>query len=484
MIEAGVHIAGETRRGAGGVVELAEPATEAPLAAVALAGEADVDAAVDAARAALGGDWSRAPATERARLLHALADGIRAGRKDLAAVEARNVGKAISSVNAELAAAMETFRFYASVAAAPSGRTGTLGGSLTHYSLKQPVGVCAQIVPWNYPLMMAAWKLAPALAAGCAVVLKPDPRTPLSALWLAELAAEVGFPAGVLNVLPADGPTVGSHLVRHPGVDKVAFTGSTATGGEIMRLASDPIKRVTLELGGKSPSIVFADANLDEAVPASVWSIYYSAGQSCEARSRLLVEASVYDEVVARFTETAGRLRVGDPLDAETHMGSLIDTAHRDRVHGYVERAGGDGAEVVLGGAVPDGPGAFYPPTVVANVAAGAEAAQEEIFGPVVTVTRFEDEREAVAIANGVRYGLMATVWTGDPNRAQRLARRIDAGTVGLNMPYTAFPGVAFGGFKQSGFGRELSAGAIEDYLEEKSVIVAAGSRPSNPFGL
>jgi acyl-CoA reductase-like NAD-dependent aldehyde dehydrogenase len=484
MIEAGVHIGGETRRGAGGVLELAEPATEAPLAAVALAGEADVDAAVDAARAALGGDWSRAPATERARLLHALADGIRAGRKDLAAVEARNVGKAISSVNAELAAAMETFRFYASVAAAPSGRTGTLGGSLTHYSLKQPVGVCAQIVPWNYPLMMAAWKLAPALAAGCAVVLKPDPRTPLSALWLAELAAEVGFPAGVLNVLPADGPTVGSHLVRHPGVDKVAFTGSTATGGEIMRLASDPIKRVTLELGGKSPSIVFADANLDEAVPASVWSIYYSAGQSCEARSRLLVEASVYDEVVARFTETAGRLRVGDPLDAETHMGSLIDTAHRDRVHGYVERAGGDGAEVVLGGAVPDGPGAFYPPTVVANVAAGAEAAQEEIFGPVVTVTRFEDEREAVAIANGVRYGLMATVWTGDPNRAQRLARRIDAGTVGLNMPYTAFPGVAFGGFKQSGFGRELSAGAIEDYLEEKSVIVAAGSRPSNPFGL
>jgi len=484
MIEAGVHIGGETRRGSGGVRGLAEPATGAPLATVALAAEADVDAAVDAARAALGGDWAKAPATERARLMHALADGMRAGRADLARVEAQNVGKAISSVKAELAAAMETFRFYASVAAAPSGRTGTLGGSLTHYSLKQPVGVCAQIIPWNYPLMMAAWKLAPALAAGCTAVLKPDPRTPLSALWLAELAAEVGFPAGVLNVLPADGPTVGGHLVRHPGVDKVAFTGSTATGGEIMRLCSDPIKRVTLELGGKSPSIVFADANLDEAVPASVWSIYYSAGQSCEARSRLLVEASVYDEVLARFTDVAGRLRVGDPLDAETHMGSLIDTAHRDRVHGYVERAGGNGAEVVLGGTVPEGPGAFYPPTVVADVDPGSEAAQEEIFGPVVTVTRFEDEREAVAIANGVRYGLMATVWTGDPNRAQRLARRIDAGTIGLNMPYTAFPGVAFGGFKQSGFGRELSATAIEDYLEEKSVIVAAGNRPSNPFGL
>ena len=316
MIETGVHIGGETRPGSGGALALTEPATGEPLANVSLAGEADVDAAVEAAGAALGGDWARAPATERSRLLHALADGIRAGRSELAALEARNVGKAIGSVKAELAAAVETFRFYAAVAASPTGRTGTLGGSLTHYSLKQPVGVCAQIVPWNYPLMMAAWKLAPALAAGCTTVLKPDPRTPLSALWLAELAVEVGFPPGVVNVLPADGPTVGSHLVAHPGIQKVAFTGSTATGGEIMRLCADPIKRVTLELGGKSPSIIFADADLDEAIPASVWSIYYSAGQSCEARSRLLVEASVYDEVVARFAEAAGRLRVGDPLDA------------------------------------------------------------------------------------------------------------------------------------------------------------------------
>ena len=483
MIETGVHIGGETRPGSGGALALTEPATGEPLANVSLAGEADVDAAVETAGAALGGDWARAPATERSRLLHALADGIRAGRSELAALEARNVGKAIGSVNAELAAAVETFRFYAAVAASPTGRTGTLGGSLTHYSLKQPVGVCAQIVPWNYPLMMAAWKLAPALAAGCTTVLKPDPRTPLSALWLAELAVEVGFPPGVVNVLPADGPTVGSQLVAHPGIQKVAFTGSTATGSEIMRLCADPIKRVTLELGGKSPSIIFADANLDEAIPASVWSIYYSAGQSCEARSRLLVEASVYDEVVTRFAEAAGRLRVGDPLDAETHVGSLIDSGHRERVHGYVERAAAAG-DVVLGGAVPDGPGAFYPPTVVAGVDPASEAAQEEIFGPVVVASAFEDEGEAVKIANGVRYGLMATVWTGDPNRAQRLARRIDAGTIGLNMPYTAFPGVAFGGFKQSGFGRELSAGALEEYLEEKSVIVAAGSRPSNPFGL
>ena len=484
MIEAGVHIGGESRAGSVAATPLREPATGEELASTALGGRDDVDAAVAAARTALGGDWARAAPTERSRLLHALADAVRANRRELAELEARNVGKAIASVKAEHAAAVETFRLYASVAGSATGRTGTLGGSLTYYSLKQPVGVCAQIVPWNYPLMLAAWKLAPALAAGCTVVLKPDPRTPLTALRVAELAAEVGVPAGVVNVVPAEGPGAGAHLVSHPGVDKVAFTGSTATGGEIMRLCSRPIKRLTLELGGKSPNIVFADADLDEAVPASVWSIYYSAGQSCEARSRLLVERSAYDEVLARFAEAAGRLRVGDPLDPETQMGSLVDDDHRRRVHGYVERAVGTGAELRLGGEITDGAGAFYPPTVLAGVDAGSEAAQEEIFGPVVAVTPFEDEADAIRIANGVRYGLMATVWTGDPNRAQRLARRINAGTVGLNMPYTAFPGVAFGGFKQSGFGRELSPVAMEDYLEEKSVIVAAGSRPANPFGL
>ena len=255
------------------------------------------------------------------------------------------MGKAIGSVNAELAAAIETFRFYAAVAASPSGRTGTLGGSLTHYSLKQPVGVCAQIVPWNYPLMMAAWKLAP--GARGRLHDRAQARSANAALGaVARRARRRGRVPGRRRERPAGGrrrPS-GSHLVGHPGVQKVAFTGSTATGGEIMRLCADPIKRVTLELGGKSPSIVFADANLDEAIPASVWSIYYSAGQSCEARSRLLVEASVYDEVVARFAEAAGRLRVGDPLDAETHVGSLIDAGHRDRVHGYVERAAAAGA--------------------------------------------------------------------------------------------------------------------------------------------
>jgi aldehyde dehydrogenase (NAD+)/betaine-aldehyde dehydrogenase len=301
---------------------------------------------------------------------------------------------------------------------------------------------------------------------------------------MAELANEVGFPPGALNVVPGPGTTVGAHLVRHPGVDKIAFTGSTATGAEIMRLASDPIKRLILELGGKSPNLVFADANLDDAIPSSVWSIYYSAGQSCEARSRVLVEAPLYDEFVSSFSEGANRLKIGDPLDAETQVGSLISSEHRDRVHGYVEQGRDEGAEVVAGGEPLDGKGAFYPPTVLAKVDNAMTVAQEEIFGPVVTVIPFEDEKDAIRIANDVKYGLMATVWTGDPARGHRIARRIKAGTVGINVPYTAFPGIPFGGYKQSGFGRELGLDTLELYLETKSVLVSTGARPINPFGL
>ena len=475
--EYGLFIAGESAEPAAGEVrDLTEPATGAPLARAAMAGEADVDRAVEAARAALDGDWGRTSGTERSRLLHALADAIQANRAELAELEARNVGKAISSVKAELHQAVENFRFYGSAIASISGRSNPIGGSLLFYSLKEPVGVAAQIVPWNYPLMMATWKLAPALAAGCSVVLKPDPQTPLTALRLAELATEVGFPAGAVNVVPGDGPTTGAYLVRHPGVDKVAFTGSTKTGGEIMRLASDPVKRVTLELGGKSPNLVFADADLASALPSSAWSIFYAAGQSCEARSRMLVEKPLYDEAVSQLAAFAGGIKIGDPLDPETQMGSLISTAHRDRVHGFVDRA--TDAEIVAGGTVPDGPGAFYPPTVV------AAANDSEVFGPVVTVTPFEDEKDAIRLANDVRYGLMATVWTGDPARGHRIAARIKSGTVGINMPYTAFPGIPFGGYKQSGFGRELGLETLELYLETKSVIVSTGARPINPFGL
>jgi len=482
--EYGLFIGGElVEPVSGDVRELREPATGEPLARAAMAGETDVDRAVEAARAALDGDWGRTPGTERARLLHALADAIVGNRAELAELEARNVGKAISSVKAELHQAAENFRYYGSAIAAIGGRSNPIGGSLLFYSLKEPVGVAGQIVPWNYPLMMATWKLAPALAAGCSVVLKPDPQTPLTALRLAELATEVGFPAGAVNVVPGDGPTTGAYLVRHLGVDKVAFTGSTRTGGEIMRLASDPVKRVTLELGGKSPSLVFADADLESALPSSAWSIFYAAGQSCEARSRMLVETSLYEEAVSRMAEYAAAIRVGDPLDPETQMGSLISVAHRERVHGFVERGAAGGAEVVAGGMLPDGPGAFYPATVVA-APGDSEIAQEEVFGPVVTVLPFADEKDAIRLANDVRYGLMATIWTGDPARGHRIAARIASGTVGINMPYTAFPGIPFGGYKQSGFGRELALETLDLYLETKSVIVSTGTRPINPFGL
>ncbi len=480
--EFGLFIDGETVEGSE-TRELTEPATGETFGVAHLAGEAEVDRAVAAARAALDGNWGKTPPNERSRLLHALADAISANRKELAELESRNVGKAISSVKAELAGAVENFRFYASAIATIAGRSNPIGGSLLSYTLKEPVGVAGQIVPWNYPLLMATWKLSPALAAGCTVVLKPDPQTPATALRLAELAAEVGFPAGAVNVVPGDGPGTGAYLVRHPGVDKVAFTGSTQTGGEVMRLCSDPIKRLTLELGGKSPNLIFADADLASAIPSAAWSIYYSAGQSCEARSRVLVERSIYDDVVSQFTEKAQAVKTGDPLDTETQMGSLISKAHRDKVHGFVEGAREAGAEVLTGGEHEER-GAFYPPTVIAGIDNSAAIAQEEVFGPVVTIIPFEDEQDAIRIANDVKYGLMASVWTRDPAKGHRLASRIKAGTVGINMPYTAFPGLPFGGYKQSGFGRELGIETLDLYLETKSVTVNTGSRPINPFGL
>src|SRR5919199_1858430 len=435
--EYGLFINGESAEPASGEArELTEPATGAPLGRAAMADQSDVDRAVEAARAALGGDWGKTPPNERSRLLHALADALVANRKELAELEARNVGKAISSVKAELNQAIENFRFYGSAIASIGGRSNPIGGSLLFYSLKEPVGVAGQIVPWNYPLMMTTWKLAPALAAGCTVVLKPDSATPLSALRMAELASEVGFPPGTINIVPGPGPVAGAHPVRHPGVAKIAFTGSTSTGAEIMRLASDGVER------------------------------------------------PIYDDFVARFSELAAKLKVGDPLDPETQVGSLISTDHRDRVHGYVETGRDEGAEVVTGGEAPNGKGAFYPPTVLAKVDNRMTVAQEEIFGPVVTAIPFEDDKDAVRIANDVRYGLFATVWTGDPARGHRLAARIQAGTVGINMPYTAFPGIPFGGYKQSGFGRELGLETLELYLETKSVLVSTSARPFNPFGL
>ena len=485
--EYGLFINGEIAEPASGELrELTEPATGEPLAQGGRRRTSRTSTAPSTPPAPRSTATGAAPPpTERSRLLHALADALVANRKELAELEARNVGKAISSVKAELAQAVENFRFYGSAIASIAGRSNPVGGSLLFYSLKEPVGVCGQIVPWNYPLMMTTWKLAPALAAGCTIVLKPDSATPLSALRMAELATEVGFPPGTINVVPGPGPTVGAHLVRHPGVEKVAFTGSTATGGRdhAARLrrdqAADPRARRQepeprlrrREPRRRDPELGLVDLLLGRPEL-----------RGALARARR----------AARSTTTSSRasprppqsLKVGDPLDPETQVGSLISNEHRDRVHGYVETGREEGAEVVTGGEPADGKGAFYPPTVLAQVDNSMRVAQEEIFGPVVTVIPFEDEKDATRIANDVRYGLMATVWTGDPGRGHRLARRIKAGTVGINMPFTAFPGIPFGGYKQSGFGRELGLETLDDYLETKSVIVSTSPKPFNPFGL
>jgi acyl-CoA reductase-like NAD-dependent aldehyde dehydrogenase len=337
--------------------------------------------------------------------------------------------------------------------------------------------------------MMAVWKVAPALAAGNTLVLKPASATPLTGLALGALALEAGIPGGVLNVVTGPGGEVGEALAAHPGVNKVAFTGETETGRRIAAVAAPSLKRVSLELGGKSPNVVFDDADVDAAVLGSLWAIYYSAGQSCEARSRILVQDGAYERFEAAFTEKAAALRIGDPLGDDTQIGSLISRAHAARVLGYVESAVDEGGELLTGGPV-DGSlpagldaEAFVRPTVIGGVHNEMHVAQEEVFGPVVTLQRFGDEAEAVRWANDVRYGLAATVWTGDTARGHRMAQRIRSGAVGINTPFVAFPGIPFGGFKESGYGREQSLEALELYTEAKAVLVGTSPKPVNPFG-
>jgi aldehyde dehydrogenase (NAD+)/betaine-aldehyde dehydrogenase len=470
----------------GRTFDVHNPATGEVLAAVDEAGAADVDKAVAAARKAFD-RWATGPAHKRTKVLYKAADSIRARADELARAESANNGKAISHSKGEILSGAEVFEFFAGAATKIYGETAPpiLPGMLT-YTLREPVGVCAQIIPWNYPFMMAAWKLAPALAAGCTIVLKPSELTPVTAMLLADLLAEAGLPAGVLNVVNGTGESVGRALVRHPGVDKVAFTGGTATGKEIMRECSETLKRLTLELGGKSPNVVFADADLETAAAASVFAIYYSAGQSCEARSRILVEATVYERFVELFVEKTRKLKLGDPLQTDTQVGSLISRDHLEKVDGYVKAGISAGATLKCGGERASEPagGQFYQPTVLADVEKDNPAFREEIFGPVVTISKFENEVQAAELANAVDYGLFATVWTKDVGRAHRLAGRIKAGGVGINTPFTAFPGLPFGGYKQSGLGRELSLKSLDAYTEEKTVLVHTGEKALNPFGL
>ena len=484
-------INGELRAGStGDSYTVHAPAQGQPLAEVARASAEDVDAAVGAARAALSGAWLKTSPQKRARALNRFAQLLDERSDELAALESRNVGKPKWQALAEIKTAVATLELFAGSAAHLYGRSLQVNPSIFSYTLREPVGVVAAIVPWNYPLMLAAWKIAPALAAGCTLVLKPASATPLTAIELGKLALEAGIPSGVVNVVIGPGAEVGELLARHPGVDKIAFTGETGTGRRIAAIAAEGLKRVSLELGGKSPNIVFADADLDAAINGSLWAIYYSAGQSCEARSRLLVADDVYDRFAEGFVAKASALRIGDPLADETQIGSLISRAQADRVLKYVDSATADGAEVLTGGPMdgelPDGldAQAYVRPTVIGGVRNDMLVAQDEIFGPVVTLIRFRDEAEAVRLANDVRFGLAATVWTGDSARGLRLASQIKSGTVSINNPFAAFPGVPFGGFKESGYGREQSVEALQLYTETKAVLVGTGAKPINPFGV
>jgi betaine-aldehyde dehydrogenase len=455
-----------------------EPATGGVLARVAQAGPDDVDAAVAAARRAWDeGTWRRATPAERAKVLLRLAERIRAEAGELAKLEARNVGKPIQEARGEVGMGADCFRYYAGLLPAFGGRTVPVSAPGTGLTFREPVGVCALIVPWNFPFAITTWKTAPALALGNSVVVKPASATPLSALRLAELAGEAGLPPGVLNVIPGPGGAAGEALVRHPGVRKVSFTGSTEVGSGVMRAAADDVKRVSLELGGKSASLIFADADLDQA-GASVSGSFGNAGQDCCARSRILVERPVYDEIVERFVERTRAIRLGDPLDETTEMGSLISPQHREKVDGYVKQGVQEGARLCIGGRAKAGKpfarGSFYEPAVFRDVDPGMIIAQEEIFGPVVAILPFDTEEEAVRLANATLYGLSGSLWTRDIGRALRVVRAVETGVLSVNSSWSVHLEMPFGGVKRSGVGRELGPSALEHYSELKSVFIAA----------
>jgi aldehyde dehydrogenase (NAD+) len=459
----------------GATFETVNPATEQVITTVAEAGAEDVDRAVRAARAALTGPWSRMKAIDRSRVLWKLGDLVLQHADELARLETMDNGKPITeSRYVDIDMVARCFHWFSGWASKLTGDTTSVTPGTFTYTLREPVGVVGAIIPWNFPMIMVAWKAAPALAAGNTIVIKPAELTPLTAIRIAELALEAGVPPGVFNVVPGKGRVAGEALVRHPMVDKISFTGSTPVGQHLMRTAADTLKKVTLELGGKSPNIVFADADLDAALKGATMGIFYGKGEVCAAGSRLLVEKSIYDDFVNKLAERAKKMVPSDPMDPKCRLGSLVSPQQMQTVLGYIESGRSEGAKLVAGGerAPIGGKGAFVQATVFADVDNRMKLAQEEIFGPVLAVIPFDGVDDAIAKANDSFYGLASGVWTRDLQKAHAVSRRLQAGTVWINMYNSYDPGMPFGGTKGSGFGRDLGEACLNEYTQLKSVWI------------
>jgi acyl-CoA reductase-like NAD-dependent aldehyde dehydrogenase len=457
-----------------------DPSTGEEIAQVAFGEAEDVDRAVAAGRAAFeSGAWSKASPGRRATVLRRLADLIRDNADRIGAIESRDTGKPVAQATGEVVLGADFLTYFAGHAELPNGRTHPADAGYFVYSVREPYGVVGAISPWNYPFLLACWKTAPALAAGNSVVLKMAEQTPLSTTELARLTAEAGMPAGVFNVVHGDGPTTGAALVAHPDVPKLTFTGSTATGQAILRSAAEHIKSVHLELGGKTPNIVFADADMEQAISGSLFTAFYNTGQICTSGSRLLVQRKDADRVIDGFVERARSIRVGDPADSATQLGPLISEEQYQRVTGYIEEGRRGGARIALGGGRPQVPvaggGYYVEPTIFVDVTPEMRIAKEEIFGPVLSVLTFDDEDEAIRIANDVMYGLAATVWTTDLGRAFRVAERIDAGIIWTNCPHYLPVNVPYEGHKMSGLGEDLGVEALNTFTHLKTHCVNFG---------